>query len=78
MGRSSIHVRLIASYLLIALLAMGVASALAWTALDRAFLDVLRENSLAQAQRVAQTLEAGGGRAWASAGAAEPYSQALT
>ncbi len=55
----SIRSRLIASYLLVILLAMGIAAALAWSALDRAFLDVLRENLLAQARRVAQTVEAG-------------------
>lgn len=56
----SIRSRLIASYLLVILLAMGVAAGLAWWALDRAFLDVLRENLLAQARRVAQVVEAGG------------------
>ena len=56
----SLRFRLIASYLLVVLLAMGVAAGLAWAALDRAFLDVLRENLLAQAQRVAQVVEAGG------------------
>ncbi|MBN1812385.1 MAG: HAMP domain-containing protein [Anaerolineae bacterium] len=77
----SLRFRLIASYLLVVLLAMGVAAALAWAALDRAFLDVLRENSLAQAQRVAQTIEAGGAGDIAIAGivggesAAEEYSQ---
>ncbi|MBN1976936.1 MAG: HAMP domain-containing protein [Anaerolineae bacterium] len=55
----SLRFRLIASYLLVVLLAMGVAAGLAWAALDRAFLDVLRENLLAQAQRVAQAVEAG-------------------
>jgi signal transduction histidine kinase len=53
----SIRSRLIVSYLLVVLLAMSVAAALAWSALDRAFLDVLRENLLAQARRVAQTVE---------------------
>ncbi len=53
----SIRSRLIASYLLVILLAMGIAALLAWSALDRAFLDVLRENLLAQAHRVAQTIE---------------------
>ena len=38
---------------------MGIAAVLAWSALDHAFLDVLRENLLAQARRVAQTVEAG-------------------
>ncbi len=56
----SLRFRLIASYLLVVLLAMGIAAGLAWAALDRAFLDVLRENLLAQAQRVAQVVEAGG------------------
>ena len=56
----SLRFRLIASYLLVVLLAMGVAAGLAWAALDRAFLDVLRENLLAQAQAVAQAVEAGG------------------
>jgi signal transduction histidine kinase len=56
----SLRFRLIVSYLLVVLLAMGVAALLAWAALDRAFLDVLRENLLAQAQRVAQVVEAGG------------------
>jgi signal transduction histidine kinase len=55
----SIRSRLIASYLLVILLAMGVAAGLAWNALDRAFLDVLRENLLAQARLVAQTVETG-------------------
>lgn len=55
----SLRFRLIASYLAVILLAMGVAAALAWGALDRAFLDVLRENLLAQARRVAQTVGAG-------------------
>ena len=54
---------------------MGVAAALAWTALDRAFLDVLRENLLAQAHRVAQTVEAGGVTAETQP-APDPYSQA--
>jgi len=54
----SIRSRLIASYLAVILLAMGIAAGLAWSALDRAFLDVLRENLLAQAHRVAQTVEA--------------------
>ncbi|MCP4592032.1 MAG: hypothetical protein GY842_14955, partial [bacterium] len=53
----SFRSRLIASYLLVILLAMGIAALLAWSALDRAFLDVLRENLLAQARRVAQTIE---------------------
>jgi len=56
----SLRFRLIASYLLVVLLAMGVAAGLAWVALDRAFLDVLRENLLAQARAVAQVVEAGG------------------
>ena len=56
----SIRSRLIASYLLVTLLAMGAAAGLAWNALDRAFLDVLRENLLAQARLVAQTVESGG------------------
>jgi signal transduction histidine kinase len=56
----SLRFRLIASYLLVVLLAMGVAAGLAWAALDSAFLSVLRENLLAQAQRVAQVVEAGG------------------
>ena len=55
----TIRSRLIGSYLLVVVLAMGVAAALAWRALDRAFLDVLRENLLAQARRVAQTAESG-------------------
>jgi len=55
----SIRTRLIASYLVVILLAMGVAAVLAWNALDRAFLDVLRENLLAQARLVAQTVETG-------------------
>jgi two-component system phosphate regulon sensor histidine kinase PhoR len=55
----SIRSRLVMSYLLVILLAMAIASALAWSALDRAFLDVLRDNLLAQARRVAQTVEAG-------------------
>jgi signal transduction histidine kinase len=53
----SIRSRLIISYLLVIILAMGIAAGLAWSALDRAFRDVLRENLLAQAQRVAQTVE---------------------
>ena len=53
----SIRSRLIVSYLLVIVLAMGIAASLAWSALDRAFRDVLRENLLAQAQRVAQTVE---------------------
>jgi signal transduction histidine kinase len=56
----SLRFRLIASYLLVVLLAMGIAAGLAWAALDRAFLGVLRENLLAQARRVAQVVEAGG------------------
>jgi signal transduction histidine kinase len=54
---TSIRSRLIVSYLLVIILAMGIAAGLAWSALDRAFRDVLRENLLAQAQRVAQTVE---------------------
>jgi signal transduction histidine kinase len=54
----SLRFRLIASYLLVILLVMGVAAGLVWSALDRAFLDVLCENLLAQAQRVAQTVQA--------------------
>lgn len=53
----SIRSRLIVSYLLVIFVAMGIAAALALTALDRAFLDVMRENLLAQARRVAQTVE---------------------
>ena len=71
----SIRSRLITSYLAVILLAMGVAAALAWSALDRAFLDVLRENLLAQAHRVAQTVEAGGVTAETQP-APDPYSQA--
>jgi signal transduction histidine kinase len=79
----SIRSRLVVSYLLVILLAMGVAAGLAWAALDRAFLDVLRENLLAQAQRVAQTVEAGEVGELPSLNlestqpAPEPYSQAL-
>ena len=57
----SLRFRLIGSYLLVVLLAMGVAALLTWVALDRAFLDVLRENLLAQAELVAQTIESDGG-----------------
>ena len=64
----SLRFRLIVSYLLVVLLAMGVAAGLAWAALDRAFLDVLRENLLAQAQRVAQVVEAGGAEDITTAG----------
>jgi signal transduction histidine kinase len=77
----SLRFRLIASYLLVVLLAMGVAAGLAGVALDRAFLDVLRENLLAQVQRVAQTIEAGGAGDMATVGvvggesADEAYSQ---
>ncbi len=77
----SLRFRLIASYLLVVLLAMGIAAGLAWAALDRAFLDVLCENLLAQAQRVAQVVEAGGAGDMVTAGiiggesAAEEYSQ---
>ncbi len=53
----SLRSRLTASYLLVIVLAMAVAAGLAWTVLDRAFLDVLRENLLAQARRVAQMVE---------------------
>ena len=55
----SIRSRLVVSDLVVILLAMGIASGLAWTALDRAFLDVLRRNLLSEARRVAQTVEAG-------------------
>ncbi len=55
----TIRSRLIASYLLVILLAMAVAATLAWRALDRAFLEVLRESLLAQARLVAQTAESG-------------------
>jgi signal transduction histidine kinase len=77
----SLRFRLIASYLLVVLLAMGIAAGLAWAALDRAFLDVLRENLLAQAQRVAQVVEAGGANDIVTSGivggefATEEYSQ---
>ncbi len=78
----SLRSRLIVSYLLVAGLAMAVAAGLAWTVLDRAFLDVLRQNLLAQARSVAQTVEvelqasaAQPGAGSASEGAAEPYSQ---
>jgi signal transduction histidine kinase len=77
----SLRFRLIASYLLVVLLAMGIAAGLSWAALDRAFLDVLRENLLAQAQRVAQVVEAGGADDITTAGivggefAANEYSQ---
>ena len=70
----SIRSRLIASYLLVILLAMGIAALLAWSALDRAFLDVLRENLVAQARRVAQTVEAGDMSDFETEPA--PYSQA--
>ena len=53
----TIRWRLIGSYLLVVMLAMAVAAGLAWRALDRAFLEVLRENLLAQARLVAQTVE---------------------
>ncbi len=74
----SIRSRLIVSYLLVILLAMGIAALLAWSALDRAFLDVLRENLLAQARRVAQTVEAGetGDITDKTHPAPDPYSQA--
>ncbi len=55
----SLRHRLTLSYLAVIGLAMSIAAALAWSALDRAFLDVLRENLLAQARRVAQTVESG-------------------
>jgi signal transduction histidine kinase len=72
----SLHFRLIASYLLVVLLAMGIAAGLAWAALDRAFLGVLRENLLAQAQRVAQVIETGGADDITAAGTiGEEYSQ---
>ncbi len=72
----SIRSRLVLSYLLVILLAMGVTASLAWSALDRAFLDVLRENLLAQARRVAQTVEAGDIGAFDVGFPALPYSQA--
>ncbi|MDY7076460.1 MAG: ATP-binding protein [Chloroflexota bacterium] len=72
----SIRSRLIASYLLVILLAMGIAAGLAWSALDRAFLDVLRENLLAQARRVAQTVEAGDMGEFDVGMQSDPYSQA--
>ncbi|HDQ70717.1 MAG TPA: HAMP domain-containing protein [Chloroflexi bacterium] len=74
----SIHAQLIVTYLLVALLAMSVAAALAWSALDRAFLDVMRENMLAQARRVAQTIQAAGlGESYESEQSPPvPYSQA--
>jgi hypothetical protein len=72
----SLRFRLIASYLLIVLLAMGIAAGLSWVALDRAFLGVLRENLLAQAERVAQVIEAGGAGDMITAGViGEEYSQ---
>ncbi len=72
----SLCFRMIASYLLVVLLAMGIAAGLAWAALDRAFLDVLRENLLAQAQRVAQVVEAGEANDVTTAGIiGEEYSQ---
>ena len=73
----SIRSRLIVSYLAVILLAMGIAAALAWSALDHAFLDVLRENLLAQAHRVAQTVEAGetGNITEETQPAPDPYSQ---
>ncbi|HET91906.1 MAG TPA: HAMP domain-containing protein [Chloroflexi bacterium] len=72
----SVRSRLIASYLLVVLLAMGIATPLVWSALDRAFLDVLRENLLAQAQRVAQTVEAAGVDPLAADFQFAPYAQA--
>ncbi|MCJ7737035.1 MAG: hypothetical protein MUQ10_06925, partial [Anaerolineae bacterium] len=63
----SIRSRLIASYLFVILLSMGTASSLAWKALDRVFLVVLRENLLSQASRVAHTIGAGQ-TYWATAG----------
>lgn len=71
----SIRSRLILSYLFVILLAMGIAAGLAWNALDRAFLDVLRENLLAQAQRVAQTVEAGDLSALGLDAESGPYNQ---
>jgi signal transduction histidine kinase len=53
----SVRSRLIASYLVVVLLAMAIAVAISLPVLDRAFLDVLRQNLLAQALRVAQTVE---------------------
>ena len=72
----SIRTRLIISYVLVSALAMSLAAALAWGTLDRAFLDVLRENLLAQARRVAQTIEAGESGGLALAPFSGPYSQA--
>ena len=75
----SIRSRLVASYLFVILLSMGIASSLAWRALDRVFLVVLRENLLSQASRVAHTIGAGQ-TYWATAGeftetTPPPYSQ---
>ncbi len=53
---NSLRSRLVLSYLLVILIAMGIAAALAGTALDRAFNRMLADNLLAQAERVAQTL----------------------
>ncbi len=53
----SIRSRLIASYLLVVLLAMGIAAGLAWAALDRAFLGMLRENLQVEACRLAEAIE---------------------
>ncbi len=53
----SIRARLIASYLLVVLLAMGIAAGLAWAALDRAFLGMLRENLQVEACRLAEAIE---------------------
>ncbi len=75
----SIRSRLVASYLAVILLSMGVASSLAWRTLDRAFLIVVRENMLSQAGHVARTIGAGQ-TSWDTAGALTetappPYSQ---
>ena len=74
-----IRSRLVASYLFVVLLSMGIASGLAWRTLDRAFLVVMRENLLSQAGRVARTTGAGQVN-WVTAGelteaAPPPYSQ---
>lgn len=56
MMKQSLSARLAVSYLLVILVVLIVAIPLAWLAVERLYLNTQRENLLAQAQLVADTL----------------------
>ncbi len=66
-----IRTRLSLSFLLVLFIGMGVAAVLAWTTVERLYLDTQRENLLAQARLTAEALRG----AALSDLTSEPYSQ---